>query len=149
MYTDCVAGPAVQLSASTQSPCAASNQIGCSLLWSPLMALYACFFSNHLDHQRTTCCTSCLLLRCSQAWESHNRQQQQHHHLPSTLNAGRLVDHPAVPHQQQQQAATTAAALAKWGHVERTARSALKKASAHAVLALEMQALQLIEQVCV
>lgn len=52
-----------------------------------------------------------------------------------------------VLHQQQQQAAAAAVALAKWARVERSARGALKKASVHSVLALEMQALQLIEQV--
>jgi len=73
------------------------------------------------------------------------QQQQHHHHVSSTLDTGRIGH--VVLHQQQQQAAATAVALAKWARVERSARAALKKASVHSVLALEMQALQLIEQV--
>jgi hypothetical protein len=47
-----------------------------------------------------------------------------------------------------QQAAAAAAALAKWSRVERRSRAALKKASHEALAALEMHALNLVQQVC-
>jgi hypothetical protein len=60
---------------------------------------------------------------------------------------GGASGHAVVMCHQQAAAAAAAAALAKWSRVDKRSRAALKKASVHSVLALELQALQLIEQV--
>lgn len=92
-----------------------------------------------------------------QAWEVHNsqqRHQRQHQQQPQHTSAATPTadaDSPSAtavaaaadpPH-----AAAAAAALAKWARVGRRSRGALKKASLHSVMSLEVQVLDLLEQV--
>jgi hypothetical protein len=88
----------------------------------------------------------CLLWLVLQAWETHNRRQQPQPHHAGALDTSGANGHADLRHQQAA-AAAAAAALAKWSRVDKRSRAALKKASVHSVLALELQALQLMEQV--
>jgi hypothetical protein len=80
-----------------------------------------------------------------QRWELHNQQQRQQ--ARAAAAAASSSGPEVVRSAHQQQAAAAAAAVANWGRVDRGARAALKKASVHSVLELEVQVLQLLEQV--
>ena len=71
----------------------------------------------------------------SQRWAEHNQEQQ-------AAVRGKAVDGSSGG-----LTAAAAAALTAWANVGRSARTALKKANPHAVLELEMQIFDLLEQV--
>jgi hypothetical protein len=75
-----------------------------------------------------------------QRWASHNKEQQAAAKVRGSAAAADGGGGGGLT-------AAAAAALTAWANVGRSARAALKKANPHAVLELEMQIFDLLEQV--